>query len=222
LPFSSNFRAKTRTNTAKNAGQAAYRSAHRSRIHVKAKLLFDVCHGCANKERGNMEFSTLYQELQNSTEMIRALLSGVAQEAARLKPSAESWSILEVVCHLSDEEREDFREHLDFILHRQNEEWHMIDSDRWVTERKYNEQNFAEMQGNFFVEREKSFAWLNGLLNPDWEKTYTTEYRTISAGEMFACWIAHDNLHIRQLVELRRMRLENITKPYNLDYAGDW
>ena len=39
-----------------------------------------------------MEFNTFYQELQYSTEMIRALLSGVALEAARLKPSAESWS----------------------------------------------------------------------------------------------------------------------------------
>ena len=27
-----------------------------------------------------MEFNTLYQELQNSTEMIRALLSGITQE----------------------------------------------------------------------------------------------------------------------------------------------
>jgi hypothetical protein len=176
----------------------------------------------AIKERGNMEFSTLYQELQNSTEMIRVLLAGVTPEAARLKPSAESWSILEVVCHLYDEEREDFREHLDFILHRQNEGWHAIDTEGWVTKRKYNEQNFAEMQEKFFVEREKSFVWLNGLLNPDWEKAYTTEYRTISAGEMFACWVAHDNLHIRQLVELRRRRLEYITKPYNLEYAGDW
>ena len=166
-----------------------------------------------------MKFHTLYQELQNSTEMIRALLAGVAPEAAHLKPSAESWSILEVVCHLYDEEREDFREHLDFILHRQNEEWHEIDPER---ENEYNKQNFAEMQEHFFVEREKSFAWLNGLQNPDWEKTYTTPYRTISAGEMFACWVAHDNLHVRQLVELRRVMLENITKPYNLDYAGDW
>ena len=166
-----------------------------------------------------MEFSILYQELQNSTEMIRALLAGVEPEAARLKPSAESWSILEVVCHLYDEEREDFREHLDFILHRQQEEWHEMDPER---ENEYNEQNFAEMQEKFFVEREKSFAWLKGLVNPDWEKTYTTAYRTISAGEMFACWVAHDNLHIRQFVELRRLRLENITKPYNLEYAGDW
>ena len=61
-----------------------------------------------------MQFETLYQELQNSTEMIRALLSGITPEDAQVKPAPESWSILEVVCHLFDEEREDFREHLDF------------------------------------------------------------------------------------------------------------
>ena len=86
-----------------------------------------------------MEFSRLYHELQNSTEMIRALLSGIIQEEARIKPNPESWSILEVVCHLYDEEREDFREHLDWILHRQQEEWHQIDPQGWVIERQYNE-----------------------------------------------------------------------------------
>jgi hypothetical protein len=169
-----------------------------------------------------MEFNTIYQELQNSTEMIRALLAGVAPEAARLKPNADSWSMLEVLCHLYDEEREDFREHLDFILHRQREEWHVIDPQRWVTERNYNQQNFDAMQEKIFAEREKSLEWLGGLRNPDWEKTYSSEYGTMSAGEMFACWTVHDNLHIRQLVDLRRRRLETITKPYNLEYAGDW
>ena len=169
-----------------------------------------------------MEFKLLYEELTNSTEMIRALLSGLLQEEARVKPNAESWSILEVTCHLYDEEREDFREHLDFILNRQRGEWHPIDPQGWVTERKYNEQDIQTMKEKFFDERKKSLTWLNELVDADWEKTYTTEYRTISAGEMFACWVAHDNLHIRQLVELRRMRLENITKPYSLDYAGDW
>src|ERR1043166_1347116 len=99
-----------------------------------------------------MKFEILFQELQNSTEMIRALLAGISQEEAGRKPNLESWSILEVICHLYDEEREDFREHLDFILHRQNEEWHQIDPQRWVTERKYNEQDFAEMQKKFFAE----------------------------------------------------------------------
>src|SRR6266498_954708 len=160
-----------------------------------------------NKERGNMEFSTFYRELQNSTEMIRALLSGVEPGAARLKPSAVSWSILEVVCHLYDEEREDFREHLDFILHRQNEEYHVIDPQRWITERKYNEQDFLEMKEKFFAERQKSLDWLEEISNSDWEITYTSEYGSVKAGEMFSCWIAHDNLHCRQFVELRRAKI---------------
>ena len=169
-----------------------------------------------------MNFSILYRELENSTEMIRALLSGITAEEARVKPHAGSWSILEVVCHLYDEEREDFREHLDFILHRQQEEWHRIDPESWVTQRQYNEQDFRKMQENFFVERRKSLKWLGELLNPDWETTYTSPFGSMSAGEMLASWIAHDNLHIRQLVELRRMRIENITKPYEIEYAGDW
>src|SRR5574341_2615827 len=102
-----------------------------------------------------MEFRLLYEELANSTGMIRALLGGITQDEARVKPDPESWSILEVICHVYDEEREDFREHLDFILHRQNEEWHRIDPQGWVNERKYNEQDFPEIQEKFFFERKQ-------------------------------------------------------------------
>src|SRR6266542_5656463 len=110
-----------------------------------------------------MEFNTLYQELVHSTEMIRTLLAGVTQAEARVKPNDESWSVLEVICHLYDEEREDFREHLDFILHRQNEEWHIIDPQGWVTERKYNGQDFNDAQKKFFTERKQSLECLSGL-----------------------------------------------------------
>lgn len=174
------------------------------------------------RERGEMEFVTLYRELENSTEMIRALLVGINQDEARIKPNADSWSILEVVCHLYDEEREDFREHLDFILHRQNEEWHGIDPQGWVIEHKYNEQNLIEMQEKFFEERKRSLEWLRSLSNANPEITYTSQYGSIKAGDMLACWVAHDNLHIRQLVELRRTRIERITKPFDIQYAGDW
>jgi len=169
-----------------------------------------------------MKFNTLYQELQNSTEMIRALLLGITQAEAQIQPNPESWSILEVVCHLYDLEREDFREHLDFILHRQNEEYHVIDPQSWVKGRKYNEQSFIDMQERFFAERKQSLEWLRGISDSDWETTYTSQYGSVSAGEMFSCWIAHDNLHIRQFVELRRVRIETITKPYSIEYAGDW
>jgi hypothetical protein len=169
-----------------------------------------------------MEFKALYQELQQSTEMIRALLFGITQAEACIRPDADSWSILEVTCHLYDLEREDFREHLDFILHRQDEEYHVIDPQSWINERHYNEQDFQTIQEKFFAERQQSLKWLKELPGPDWDTTYTSQYGSLTAGEMFACWIAHDNLHIRQLVELRRKRIENITHPYPIEYAGDW
>lgn len=169
-----------------------------------------------------MKFTELYQELVNSAEIIQALLANVSQEEAQVKPSDKDWSILEVTCHLYDEEREDFREHLDFILNRQNKEWHQIDPQGWVTSRKYNEQNFMEVQKKFFEERIKSLDWLIDLADRDWDKTYPSGNGSASAGEMFASWVAHDNLHIRQLVELKRYQIEKITQPYAIGYAGEW
>ena len=169
-----------------------------------------------------MNFSTLYQELENSTKMIRALFAGITQGEAQVKPNPDLWSMLEVVCHLYDEEREDFREHLDFILHRQDEEYHVIDPQGWIKERHYNEQGFQVMQDKFFAERQKSLDWLQEISNSDWEIAYTSQYGSVSAGEMFSSWGAHDNLHIRQLVELRRLRIETVTQPYPIEYAGDW
>jgi hypothetical protein len=154
--------------------------------------------------------------------MIRALTLDIIQEEAQVKPSPESWSVLEVICHLYDEEREDFRERVDFILHRQHEEWHMIDPQGWVTEREYNERNFAKMLEYFLAERKQSLEWLGELSNSNWDTVYTSEYGSTTAGEMLACWVAHDNLHVRQLVELRRVRIEAMSRPYTLEYAGDW
>jgi len=169
-----------------------------------------------------MKFQILYQELVNSTETIRMLINDMEQEQAQVNPDAESWSILEVICHLHDVEIEDFREHLDFILNRQDDEYHAIDPQRWISERKYNEQNLLDMKKKFFAERENSLTWLKTLTDVDWDTTYRSEYGSVSAGEMFSCWVAHDNLHIRQLVELRRSYIEKITKPYDIEYAGDW
>ncbi|MBN8656374.1 MAG: DinB family protein [Anaerolineae bacterium] len=169
-----------------------------------------------------MEYKALYRELTHSTETLKVLLSGVGAEEARMKPSKGTWSILEVTCHLYDEEREDFREHLDFILHRQHEPWHPIAPQAWVKLRKYNEQDFGKMKAKFFRERTKSLAWLKSLKNADWNITYKSKWGAMRAGDMFASWVAHDNLHIRQLVELRRWHIERMSKPYKIRYAGEW
>lgn len=169
-----------------------------------------------------MDFRTLYDEFRNSTEIVRALLSGITQEEAQVKPTPKTWSMLEVICHLYDEERQDFRERLDFILHRQDSDYRVINPGKWVTERKYNEQDFDAMKEKFFAERAQSLDWLEEISNSDWNTIYRFKNDSVTAGEMFASWVAHDNLHIRQLVELRRHRIVSITQPYPIGYAGDW
>lgn len=169
-----------------------------------------------------MEFEALYQELASGRDIIRGLLSGVTQAEAQVKPDAESWSILEVVCHLYDEEREDFREHLDLILNRPNAEWTLIDPQGWVSARRYNERNLYEMLDTFLAERDQSLGWLRGMATADWDTVYANQYGRMTAGDMLGSWVAHDNLHARQLVELRRARLVTLTAPYEVGYAGDW
>lgn len=170
-----------------------------------------------------MKFQELYNEITQSTEIIRAMLNGVTQADAQVKKSPRVWSILEVTCHLYDEEREDFRKRLQFILGDQEGAWPPITPFQWVITRKYNEQNFNKMKTKFFKEREISLAWLKTLKNTDWDIRYEVKKgRIISAGVIFASWVAHDNLHIRQLTELRRRLIEQKTKPYKIGYAGDW
>ena len=120
-----------------------------------------------------MDAGKLTRELELGVGMVTALLDGVSVAEARFKPTPETWSILEVLCHLYDEEREDFRQRLDILLHHPADPWPPIRPAEWVTERDYNSRDFEEMRRNWLEERQKSLDWLRGLENPDWEQSAT-------------------------------------------------
>ena len=169
-----------------------------------------------------MEFETLYRDLAHGAETIRALVIGVTQAEAQVRPTPDSWSILEVVCHLIDEERDDFRMRVDLTLNHPGEEWPPIHPGAWVTERKYNTRDLQQSLNDFLAERNKSLDFLKGLDAANWEANHVSPYGERKAGDLLCSCVAHDNLHMRQLVELRRFRLERITAPYDIAYAGEW
>jgi hypothetical protein len=127
-----------------------------------------------------------------------------------------------VINHLYDDERRDFRVRLDIILHRPDEPLPPIDPEGWVTARKYNERDLTESLNNFLVERDKTLVWLRGLSSPNWQTVYTNEFGSISAGDMFAAMVAHDLLHLGQLVELHWGYTAKMLQPYQGGYAGAW
>jgi hypothetical protein len=169
-----------------------------------------------------MRLDVLRRELAQGAETIQGLVVGVSAAEARVRPSPEAWSILEVVAHLLDEEREDFRPRLDLVLHRPHETWAPIDPRAWVTARGYNDRELGATLSAFLAERERSLAWLAGLTAPDWSREYQAPFGPITAGDLAASWAAHDLLHTRQLLELRRARLLALAAPHRTGYAGDW
>ena len=169
-----------------------------------------------------MDLEFFASQMANHAATIQSLAQGLSAEQARWKPDPHTWSILEVINHLYDEEREDFRVRLDLILHHPDQPWPPINPQGWVTGRLYNQRDLAQSVENFLQERRKSLAWLRGLEAPDWQASVTAPFGKLSAGDIFAAWVAHDLLHLRQLVELHWAYTLQAAHPYQVNYAGEW
>jgi hypothetical protein len=169
-----------------------------------------------------MEITQCEQQLKQNARRLAALVQDVDERQARWRPDPASWSILEVACHLLEEEQKDFRVRLDITLHRPDEKWPAIDPQGWVTAHAYNEQDLEATLAQFRAERQASLTWLAGLQGADWAASYDAPWGPIRAGDLLVAWAAHDLLHMRQLVELLWAYQESGVAPYNTRYAGDW
>jgi hypothetical protein len=169
-----------------------------------------------------MDLDYVIAQLAGHVVVIQSLVDNVSAKQARWKPSTDVWSILEVVHHLYDEEREDFRRRLDHVLFHPDQTWPGIDPRGWVIERRYNEQDFEQTVAGFLRERDQSLKWLTGLVSPNWQISYEAPWGSITAGDLLASWVAHDLLHTRQLVELHWAYTTRQLEPYKIEYAGQW
>jgi hypothetical protein len=160
--------------------------------------------------------------MESNAQAIHMLVGGCSDHQARWTPDDASWSILEVINHLLDEEREDFRARIDWVFHRPEEEWVSIDPGGWVIERGYNQRELESSLRKFLAARAESLEWLLGLGDVDWTKELQAPFGKIRAGDFLAAWAAHDLLHMRQLVELKWVYLVQEAELYSVRYAGDW
>ncbi len=170
-----------------------------------------------------MDFEFFIRRLQSNADVIRYMSKGVPDEQARLKPASDSWSMLEVINHLADEEKEDFRVRMEYTLYKPKEPWPPIDPGGRVVQLGYNQRDFMESLDSFLIARAKSIEWLQELGNPNWNSSHVSPTgKSMAAGDIFASWVGHDWLHMRQLIELQRHWTVLQMSPYRLDYAGEW
>lgn len=163
------------------------------------------------------------ERLAAGADAVAALARGVSDAQARWRPAPDAWSLLEVICHLGDEEAEDFRTRLGCLLAVPAAPFPSIDPQGWVTARGYNDRDPAAALARFLAERQQSLDWLTGLDRPDWEAGVDHPAAgRVTAGGMLAAWVEHDMLHIRQLNELHWQHMATWAPAMAQDYAGGW
>lgn len=161
--------------------------------------------------------------MESNVTVFQGLLNRVQGVQSQWKPSANKWSLLEVINHLADEETEDFRTRLRFVLEDPNQEWPKIDPERAAVERQYSSRDLAESLDRFISARRKSVEWLRGLQNPNWEVAHTLPAGgTLRAGDLLHSWLVHDLIHIRQMNRLHYEYLAANNQGFSAHYAGSW
>lgn len=161
-------------------------------------------------------------EFKRNRTVFSGLLEGLEPALYSWKPDSKSWSILQIVCHLYDIEREDFRERVQSVLEDPKKAFRSIEPGDWIEGRKYAEQDYDAKVADFLSERDQSVEWMQGLSNPNWDNTYHHQIRgDMSAALFLSNWLAHDQLHIRQINRIKRQYLQEQTG-IDLTYAGNW
>ena len=91
-----------------------------------------------------------------------------------------------------------------------------------VTERDYIGQNYEVSLQTLLNARMESVEWLQSLISPSWNNTYQhPKLGPMSAKLFLSNWLAHDYIHIRQILKVKFAFLEQDSDE-PLSYAGNW
>jgi hypothetical protein len=165
-----------------------------------------------------IDIREIIRRLATNAEMIRTLVQAIPDEQTQWQPSTDTWSIAQVMEHLYNEERIDFRQHLKEMLHDPPQPWGAF-HDEYVSV-----VDCRQALDQFLAERTNSIAWLEALDSPDWDTTvqatFVDETITLSAGDVLVSWVDHDWAHLRQMIRLLHAWQEKETAPYSTMYGG--
>ncbi|HEV2055293.1 MAG TPA: DinB family protein [Methylomirabilota bacterium] len=160
------------------------------------------------------------RELARLPSVLEALLSGLDEAGARTRPATDEWSPVEIVCHLRDEETEDFGARLRVIVDGADE-FAPIDPERWAKERRYHEANLPDVLEALRVRRQASLDLLASVTPEALEGSRTHKrLGRLSGRDILAAWVAHDRIHLAQLAGTLARIWALRWAPLRAEYAG--
>jgi hypothetical protein len=103
-----------------------------------------------------------HRELGRLPDLLDALIGDLDAVTARTRPALDEWSPVEIVCHLRDEETEDFSARVRAVLEGKTE-LAPIDPVGWVEARRYREADLRQALAAFKTRRRASLSYLAGV-----------------------------------------------------------
>jgi DinB family protein len=168
----------------------------------------------------NTLLSEARAELARLPGVLTSLLAGLDAATWRERPAPGEWSPVEIVCHLRDEETEDFGARVRVVVEG-GTEFAAIDPERWVEERRYRDADGARALAAF---AERRAASLDLLASVKAERLHTAVSRprsgALSGLDLLAAWVTHDRLHLAQLAGALARLGARRWSPLRADYAG--
>ena len=145
-------------------------------------------------------YSYLVDALRAMPIVFQASLQGCTQEQAQaLRGGDDGWSVLEVLCHLRDNE-ERVLERMRLMRDEVDPFIAAYDQEQWARERTYTADNLREALETFVRLRAIHIAELVALTLADWERTGQHEERgRITIGIQTMRVVCHDAIHAAQL-----------------------
>ena len=177
-----------------------------------------------------LDVTRLRASLGRTPAAVRALVAGLDDDDARWRPASGTWSIVEIVNHLADEDADDFAARLERTLRDPTLAWDPIDPERAAADRRYNERELAASVDRFEAVRRSSLNWLDGALGEggdgagiDWSMAHAhPKFGPMPAGMLLVSWAAHDHLHVRQIAKRLFELTARDSGGFDTRYAGEW
>jgi hypothetical protein len=159
-------------------------------------------------------------ELARFPVLLDAMVAGLTPARWHARPAPDEWSPVEIVCHLRDEEAEDFGARVRVILSGSGR-FTPIDPQGWATARHYHSADHAEALAVFHRHRAESLAMLADVTAERLEASgESPSGRRLSGLDLLCAWVAHDGLHLRQLAGTLTREWADRWAPLRADYAG--
>lgn len=146
--------------------------------------------------------SAIIATLRSTPALLYSLCAKLTPEAWRGRPAEGEWSVIEILCHLTDMDAEVNLPRLSKVLQEPNPFVVGIDTDAWADARQYIQRDGLQSLRNFVTARLELIAFLESLSPSDWQRQARHAVFGPSCLQEMAVFAAsHDRLHVRQIFQ---------------------